>query len=30
MRVREALPIARDGRIAYDAIANAVKGQVPT
>lgn len=28
-RVRELLPIASDGRIAYDAFANAVKGRVP-
>jgi ubiquinone/menaquinone biosynthesis C-methylase UbiE len=28
-RLREILPIAADGRIAYDAFANAVKGRVP-
>jgi len=28
-RVREQLPIAADGRIAYEAFANAVKGRVP-
>jgi ubiquinone/menaquinone biosynthesis C-methylase UbiE len=28
-RLREQLPIGNDGRIAYQAIANAVKGQVP-
>jgi hypothetical protein len=28
-RVRERLPIAADGRIAYEAFANAVKGRAP-
>jgi hypothetical protein len=28
-RLREQLPIASDGRIAYEAFANAVKGRVP-
>ena len=28
-RAREQLPIAADGRIAYEAFANAVKGRVP-
>lgn len=28
-RLREQLPVASDGRIAYDAFANAVKGRVP-
>ena len=28
-RLREQLPIAADGRIAYEAFANAVKGRVP-
>jgi len=28
-RLRELLPIAADGRIAYEAVANAVKGRVP-
>jgi hypothetical protein len=28
-RVRERLPIAADGSIAYEAFANAVKGVVP-
>jgi SAM-dependent methyltransferase len=28
-RLREQLPIGRDGRIAYEAFANAVKGRVP-
>jgi hypothetical protein len=29
VRVREGLPIAADGSIAYEAFANAVKGVVP-
>jgi hypothetical protein len=28
-RLREILPIAADGRIAYEAFANAIKGKVP-
>jgi hypothetical protein len=28
-RLREQLPIAADGRIAYEAFANAVRGIVP-
>jgi hypothetical protein len=28
-RLREQLPTAPDGRIAYEAIANAVKGRLP-
>jgi hypothetical protein len=28
-RVREQLPIAPDGRVAYQSSANAVKGKVP-
>jgi hypothetical protein len=28
-RLREILPVAADGRIAYRAFANAVKGRVP-
>jgi hypothetical protein len=28
-RLREQLPIAADGSIAYEAFANAVKGRVP-
>ena len=29
-RLREQLPIAADGSIAYEAFANAVKGRVPS
>jgi hypothetical protein len=29
VRLREQLPVAADGRITYEAIANAVKGKVP-
>jgi hypothetical protein len=28
-RLREILPIAADGRIAYEAFTNAIKGKVP-
>jgi hypothetical protein len=28
-RLREILPIAADGRIAYEAVANAAKGRAP-